>query len=147
MAHSHYMNYYLSQAQTGSGMSYYAGAANQRGGGFFGNLISGLFRFVSPLLPTLKQEALRAGSHVLADVASGSQSLGTSIKKHASEAGQNVIKRTADRLQGNGIKRGRLTRRAQSTRGRRPTHIASNRGRRPARTASSKQFTAADIYG
>ena len=146
MAHSHYMNYYLSQAQTGSGMSYYAGAANQRGGGFFGNLISGLFRFVSPLLPTLGREALRAGSHVLADVASGSH-LGTSVKRHASEAGQNVLNKTVDRLRGNGIKRGRLNRRAQSTRGRRPTHTTSTRGRRPARTAPSKQFTAADIYG
>ena len=137
MAHSHYMNYYLSQAQTGSGMAYYAGAANQRGGGFFGNLISGLFRFVSPLLPTLKQEALRAGSHVLADVASGSQSLGTSIKRHASEAGQNVIKKTADHLRGNGIKRKKTARRAQSTRGRRPART----------TAPRKRFTNSDIFG
>jgi hypothetical protein len=133
-SHSHYMDYYLSQAQTGSGIAYYAGSANQRGGGFFGNLMSGLFRFVSPLLPTLGREALRAGSHVLADVASGSKPL-DSMKRHASEAGQNVLNRAVDHLRGNGIKRKRGGAESQL-----------KRGRPPARTTAPR-FTEQDIFG
>lgn len=114
-SHDKYMDYYLRQAQTGGGMHYYVGGSNQRGGGFLGNLLSGLFRFVSPLLPSLGREALRAGSHVLSDVAAGSQPL-NSMKRHASEAGQNFLNMAAEKLRGNGIKRRKMTAVLQSKR-------------------------------
>ena len=119
-------------------MGYYAGAAHQRGSGFFGNLLSGLFRFVSPLLPSLGREALRAGGHVLSDVASGSDSLKSSVTRHASEAGQNLLNRAVDKLQGRGIKRKRLTHAAHSHRGSRSGRVAPKR---------TKRYTASDIFG
>ena len=137
-SHNHYLNYYLHQAQTGGSMGYYAGAAHQRGTVFFGNLLSGLFRFVSPLLPSLGREALRAGGHVLSDVASGSDSLKSSVTRHASEAGQNLLNRAVDKLQGRGIKRKRLTHAAHSHRGSRSGRVAPKR---------TKRYTASDIFG
>lgn len=132
------MNYYLQQAQTGGGMGYYAGSAHQRGSGFFGNLLSGLFRFVSPLLPTLGREALKAGGNVLADVVSGSQPLGSSVRRHASDATQKLLNFAADGLKGKGIKRKRLSQTVHSRHGSQSTRVAAKR---------AKKFSSSDIFG
>lgn len=72
--------------------------------------------FLSRGARTVSQEAMRAGSHILADVASGSQSLKSSLKRHATEAGGNIMARVASGMQGNGIKRAKLARGVQSGR-------------------------------
>ncbi|KAK3911215.1 LOW QUALITY PROTEIN: 4-alpha-glucanotransferase DPE2 [Frankliniella fusca] len=100
---SHIEEYYVQQAQTGSGMGYFAGSSTQKGAGI-GSLLGGLFRSIFPILETRCQcgrEALRAGSHILADAASGDVPLNTSLKQHLSEAGRNLV----SRMSGNGIKR------------------------------------------
>jgi len=117
---SHITQYYVVQAQTGSGLPYFAGSSSQRGYGL-GSFLGGLFRtvvmpFLSRGARTVGQEALRAGSHILADVASGSQPLKTSLKRHAAEAGGNIITRITSGMQGNGIKRAKLARGVQSGR-------------------------------
>lgn len=112
--------YYLAQAQTGSGMTYFAGSSSQKGYGL-GSYLGGLFRSV--ILPFLSrgaravgQEAMRAGSHILADAASGSQPFKTSVKRHASAAGENLMNKMASGMNGNGIKRAKLVRGIQSGR-------------------------------
>lgn len=115
---SHYTNYYVNQA--GSGMShFYSGLPYQKGYGL-GSFLGGLFRTVFPLFKSGAQavgrEALRAGSHVLTDMATGSDSLSTSLKRHAGEAGSNLassLKRKAEAMQGTGIKRPKLMPSAQ----------------------------------
>lgn len=117
---SHITQYYVAQAQTGAGMPYFAGASTQRGYGL-GSFLGGLFRSV--VLPSLSrgartvgQEALRAGSHILADVASGAQPFKSSLKRHATEAGENLVSRISSDMRGNGIKRAKPTRRVHSGR-------------------------------
>ncbi|KAK3915988.1 1-deoxypentalenic acid 11-beta-hydroxylase [Frankliniella fusca] len=108
------IQYYVNQAGSGVG-NFYAGAPYQKGysiGGFLG----GLFRTVLPFLTrgakVVGQEALRAGSHILADAAAG-ESIGSSAKRHAAEASDNLLKKLAGTLQGKGIKRRRATKRLQ----------------------------------
>ncbi|KAK3921623.1 LOW QUALITY PROTEIN: hypothetical protein KUF71_010795 [Frankliniella fusca] len=90
---SHIEEYYVQQAQTGSGMGYFAGSSTQKGAGI-GSLLGGLFRSIFPFLKqgasVVGREALRAGSHILADAASGDVPLNTSLKQHLSEAGRNL---------------------------------------------------------
>lgn len=125
---SHITDYYVAQAQTGSGMPFFAGASSQKGYGL-GSFLGGLFRnvvmpFLSRGARTVGQEALRAGSHVLADMASNSQPLKASLKRHASEAGSNLLSRLSKDMQGgNGIKREKLVRGVHSGRVARRRHI------------------------
>ena len=124
---AHYTEYYVRQAQTGNGMHFYAGSASQRGYGL-GSLLGGLFRnIVLPLFSsgakTVGQEALRAGSHILADVASGEVPFGLSMQRHVSQAGENLLNKAADKMKGKGIKRRAPQRGAQSGRVKRPTYI------------------------
>lgn len=114
---AHITQYYVSQAQSGGGMPYFVGSSSQRGAGL-GSFLGGLMRsvvlpFLSRGARTVGQEALRAGSHILADVASGNQPLKNSLKRHALEAGGNIISRIQ---QGNGIKRAKRIRNVQSGR-------------------------------
>jgi len=113
---AHITEYYVKQAQTGSGMNYYAGASTQKGAGI-GSFLGGLFRNIFPFLKdgasAVGREALRAGSHILADVATGGVPLKNSVKQHFSEAGKNLV----NKMRGRGIKRGRARGRTQSARG------------------------------
>lgn len=116
---SHITNYYVSQAQTGSGLPFFAGSSSQRGYGL-GSFLGGLFRnvvmpFLSRSARSIGLEAARAGSHILADAASGS-SIRDSMKRHASEAGTNIISKITSGMQGNGIKRSKITAGVQSGR-------------------------------
>lgn len=117
---SAYTAYYVNQAQTGQGMGYFAGLPSQKGYGI-GSFLGGLFRTAFPFLKRgaqyLSKEALRAGSHVLADVAAG-EPVKRSLKRHAGQAGRNIMVKTADTLRGNGIKRQKLKATRQSRRGR-----------------------------
>lgn len=111
---SHIAEYYVKQAQTGSGMGYFAGSSTQKGAGI-GSLLGGLFRSIFPFLKqgaaTVGREALRAGSHILADAATGGVPLSTSVKDHFSQAGRNLM----NKMHGRGIKRGRSKRKLQSS--------------------------------
>lgn len=117
---SHYSQYFIHQAQTGSGMGYYSGMHSQRGHGL-GSFLGGLFRTVLPLLKTgarvLGNEALKAGAGFLGDMATHADPM-DSFKQRAAELGGNFVNRMAQG--GNGIKRlpgrksvqsGRVTRR------------------------------------
>lgn len=112
---SHIAEYYVNQAQTGSGMGYFAGSSTQKGAGI-GSLLGGLFRSIFPVLKqgvsSVGREALRAGSHILADVASGEVPLDASVKQHFSEAGRNLM----NKMRGRGIKRDRAKALTQSLR-------------------------------
>ena len=99
-------DYYVRQAQTGSGMSYFAGSSSQKGAGI-GSFLGGLFRSIFPIVKqgaeVVGREALRAGSHILADVVSGEVPLKNSVRQHFGQVGKNL----ASRMSGNGIKRKR----------------------------------------
>lgn len=115
--------YYLNQAGGGGAGHYYAGSAYQKGYGI-GSWLGGLFRTILPLLRSgataVGKEAVRAGSHVLADVAGG-ESLRTSARKHIAQAGDNLsgsLKRKADTMSGAGrIKRRKTVRQTHSAKG------------------------------
>lgn len=107
--------YYVRQAQTGSGMNYFAGSQTQKGSGI-GSFLGGLFRCILPFLSTgaseIGREAMRAGSHILADAVSGEVPLKTSVRQHFGQAGHNL----ANKMKGQGIKRRKSKTRSQSTR-------------------------------
>ena len=90
--------YYLRQA--GGGGQYYAGATFQKGHGI-GSWLGGLFRTVLPLLKSgaavVGKEAARAGSHILADVASG-DNFKESALRHGGEAVQNLKRKAASTM-------------------------------------------------
>lgn len=117
--HNQLVHYYVNQAGSGAGQ-FYSGSSFQKGYGI-GGFLGGLFRnIVLPLFSrgakAVGREALRAGSHVLADVASGEQSLQNSVQRHASEAGNNLMKKLSQKMAGSGIKRKRLHSAAHSKR-------------------------------
>lgn len=100
-------NYYVTQA---GGGQFYVGLSHQKGYGI-GSWLGGLFRSVFPLLRSgataVGKEAIRAGGHILADVARG-QNLKSSAKAHAREAVTNLKRRATAVMQGRGsIKRRR----------------------------------------
>lgn len=112
----HLTEYYLAQA--GGGMNFYSGSAHQKGYGI-GSWLGGLFRTVIPFLRSgaavVGREAARAGSHVLADVASG-DNFADSFRSHAKQAVTNLKRKAAAEMSGNGIKRRKTRKRGQSTR-------------------------------
>ena len=118
---AHIAEYYVKQAQTGSGMNYFAGSSSQKGAGI-GSVLAGLFRNIFPFLKegaaSVGREALRAGSHILADAATGGVPLKNSVRQHFSEAGRNLV----NKMRGNGIKCCKRKKRAQSARGARAGH-------------------------
>lgn len=137
---SPYANYYIRQAQTGAGMTYFAGLPSQRGHGL-GSFLSGMWRsIVLPLLSksavAVGREALGAGSHILEDVASG-RNFGSSAKQHFANAGQNLATKLSEKMKGNGIKRvkaGRVSQSGRNTRG------------RQSRATLKKQLLATNIF-
>ncbi|KAE8738151.1 hypothetical protein FOCC_FOCC016377 [Frankliniella occidentalis] len=130
--------YYLRQAQTGSGLPYYSGISGQRGHGF-GSFLGGLFRTIVPLFTSgakmLGSEALRAGTGVLADMAAGQNPV-ESLKRRGAAAGHSLVDRLSGGMQGNGIKRARGRRSVQSGR------VA----RRGNTRAAPKRSTLRDIF-
>jgi hypothetical protein len=61
-------DYYINQA--GGGMPIFAGSRNQAGHGF-GSVMGGLFRSALPMLKRIGGQALRTGTQILGDMASG----------------------------------------------------------------------------
>ena len=118
--------YYVNQAQTGSGMNYFAGAQNQKGAGI-GSFLGGLFRCILPFVKqgagAVGREAMRAGSHILADAVSGEVPLKNSVQQHFRQAGRNL----ANRMSGQGIKRRKSKAKSQSSRGVRTGRSANKR--------------------
>jgi hypothetical protein len=104
--------YYVTQA---GGGQFYAGTPHQKGYGL-GSWLGGLFRTVLPLFKTgalaVGREAARAGSHVLADVATG-QNFKGSVNKHMEEAAGNLStslkRKLEDTMQGSGAIKRRKT--------------------------------------
>lgn len=138
---SHYSQYFIHQAQTGSGMGYYSGLHSQRGHGL-GSFLGGLFRSVLPLLKTgarvLGNEALKAGAGFLGDMATHADPM-DSFKQRAAELGGNFVNRMAQG--GNGIKRLSSMRSVQSGR-------VTRRTSTPRRTAPQKKSAfLRDIFG
>lgn len=123
---SHITEYYVKQAQSGSGMGYFAGSSSQKGAGI-GSFLGGLFRNIFPFLKqgaaTVGREALRAGNHILADVVSGEVPLNSSVKQHLAQAGQNLV----NKMRGKGIKRGRAKGKTQSSRSSGPRQTRKKR--------------------
>lgn len=126
MARNQIEDYYLNQA--GSGVGFYAGASHQKGYGI-GGFLGGLFRNILPFLKSgakaVGREALRAGSHVLSDVASGETPLKESLKRHAHEAQENLMQKLSTKMSGSGIKRKRLAIDHQSIRHKRRRNISA----------------------
>jgi len=122
---SHVTKYYINQA--GNGISnYFSGSNFQRGYGSLkghglGGFLGGLFRTILPFLKSgaaaVGREALRTGSHILADAASGEVPLAASVQNHTKEATSNLMQKLNAKLSGTGIKRKRRARKAQSKRG------------------------------
>lgn len=117
---NHITHYYVTQAGGGFG-HFYAGAPYQKGHGI-GSWLGGLFRTVLPILKSgaaaVGKEAARAGSHILADVASG-QNFKGSAQKHMEEAASNLIQKVKNKtenvMRGSGsIKRARRGRTSHS---------------------------------
>ena len=104
--------YYVTQA---GGGHFYAGSSYQKGYGI-GSWLGGLFRSVLPILRSgaiaVGREAARAGSHVLADVATG-ENVRESVRKHAGEVATNLtgqMKRKLESMEGSGaIKRRKIS--------------------------------------
>jgi hypothetical protein len=101
MSNKHlYARYYGSQV--GSGIAPYAGLSRVSGHGF-GSMLANVWRFLSPIiapsLQIIKKEAVDSGLKILHDL-SANRPLKTSVKKHLSNAGKNVIETSLKRLQG-----------------------------------------------
>ena len=81
-----YEDYYLNQC--GHGLPVFYGTRMQRGHGI-GNIFSGLFRSIFPMLkrvePVIGKKALQTGIDIVSDVAAG-QSLKESAKSRVSDA-------------------------------------------------------------
>lgn len=106
-------HHYVTQAGGGFGQ-FYAGSSYQKGHGI-GSWLGGLFRTILPVLRSgasaVGKEAARAGSAVLADVASG-QNFRGSVNKRVGEAAGNLAnqaKRKADSMAGSGAIKRRKT--------------------------------------
>ena len=109
-----YDNYF--KTQVGSGLPVFIG----RGG--LGNVLSGLFRSVIPIMKrggkALLKEGVRTGLGVAQDVLDGSN-FKTAVKRRASQAGKRVLNRTANALTGSTSPGEPATKRInRSTRGR-----------------------------
>lgn len=127
---SNIVKYYVNQAGNGAGY-YYAGSSYQKGysiGGFLG----GLFRTILPFLRSgaaaVGREALRASSHILADATDTKQPIRESVRRHATEAKDNLIKQLAKKMTGSGIKRKRIGPLTQTKRNGGAAHIKKKRG-------------------
>lgn len=129
---SHYHDYYVTQAQTGSGMAYFAGLQSQRGHGL-GSFLGGLWRAVVPLLgkaaAAVGREALGAGTNFLSDVAFNRDAPTSSARRHFANAASNLGNTLAEKMRGNGIKRGRVQHVNQLTRGSRGRNITTKKAR------------------
>lgn len=114
--HNNVVKYYVNQAGNGLG-HYYVGSSHQKGYGL-GGFLGGLFRTILPFLKSgaaaVGREALRTGSHILADAASGGIPLSSSVQRHTEEAGGNLMRKLSAKLSGNGIKRRRTASKRQS---------------------------------
>jgi hypothetical protein len=63
-----YRDYYVNQA--GTGLPVFTGSRGQRGHGI-GSVLGGLFRSALPMLKRVGKQAIRTGSKIVSDIASG----------------------------------------------------------------------------
>ena len=122
------LQYYSCQVGGGGGVkNVFTGARNQRGRGV-GGWLGGLFRYIIPYVKsgvkTVGKETLRAGMHILQDVADGNASFSDSLRTRAKETGKTLRKKAADKLtrimQGSGYIKRQGPRKRQSRRKRLP---------------------------
>lgn len=103
--HDVYAEYYLNQAGSGFG-NIYAGPSYQRGYGV-GSFLGGLFRTVYPLLKkgtiALGSELLKTGASCITDM-SRNEEPQVVFKKRGKEIVQNLSRRAADQMFGDGYK-------------------------------------------
>lgn len=110
-------HFFDQDGQFGAGYSFFEGAPYQRGYGLhgkgMGNVLAGLWRFISPALRNLGRdagkEALVAGSRVLSDLSSGTE-LGESLRENVRAGAKNVLSKQVARYPQTGT--GRRKRRA-----------------------------------
>lgn len=127
MSNKHiYARYYGNQV--GSGIAPYSGLSRVSGHGF-GSMLANVWRFLSPIvapsLQIMKKEALNSGINILNDL-SLDRPVKTSVKKHLSTAGKNIIETSLKRLQGGKV----------------PAHIR----RKPVKKKQSKPKPRKDIF-
>lgn len=116
-----YTNYYLNQAD--GSFSLYNGSAYQRGHGGIGSFLSGLFRFVLPMLKKggeqIAKEVVRTSFNVVQDM-EGDTDFKTSLRRRGLEGIQNLQTRALEAMNGSGLYK--RTRKRRAT-----THSGSNR--------------------
>lgn len=102
---SPYVEYYLNQA--GSGFSTFEGVKYQKGGSFFGRLLSGA---ILPALRYLGKKALGTGIEIGTDVLMGKKDFKSAAKDRGKRAVKNIAENALDRAKlyvqtGKGFKR------------------------------------------
>jgi len=138
--------YYLSQL--GSGSEIYSGQLYQKGYGV-GNWLSGLYRFVVPLMRragvAVGRELANTSKNVMDDM-DNNVSFKTALKTRGTEAAQNLKRKAIAKMRGEGYKKARLSSSRQLSF--RPLVVRPSRGatrtikRKPvARKASKKRST------
>lgn len=141
--HDIYTEYYLNQA--GSGFSnIYAGPSYQRGYGI-GSFLGGLFRSVYPILKkgtvALGSELLKTGASCISDM-SRSEDPQEVFKRRGKEVVQNLSRRAADHMFGNGYKNtlAGVKRRQSSkvTKGVKKRKVAAKTTKKPPRKTKTK---------
>ena len=113
-----YSDYYLTQAGSGIGQVY-SGTNFQKGHGI-GSFLSSIFRSIVPLFKSgaraVGKEMLRTGGNIMHDIAMDT-SPRESMKRRFGEAGDNIknkLNNKLDVLVGQGYKKRKITRKAQS---------------------------------
>lgn len=100
-----YTDYYLRQAGSGFG-AIYSGPLYQRGRGI-GSFLSGLFRFVLPILKrgsvAAGKELFSAGAHFIDDI-NNKRPFKESLKERASEVITNLKRKATASMSGSGYK-------------------------------------------
>lgn len=112
--------YYCMQAGSGgSSGNYFRGVRYQRGSGFFGDIFRSAFPLMIKAGKYFGKKLLRAGGHVMSDIASGS-SLKDSARARFQETSKDIKDDLFEKLQkqqggGGGIKKRRRKKSLQST--------------------------------
>ena len=122
---SPFHQYYLRQAQHGSGLPHFHGLSVQRGSGL-GNILNAGLRMILPGIKSVGKAVLKqgvsTGANILGDVLGG-ESVKTSARRRATEGGQMLMNRALARA---GLVGGRSA--TQSTRRKRRRGVGANRG-------------------
>lgn len=129
-----YLDYYNQQVGGGGVKHYFTGSRSQRGRGV-GGWLGGLFRHIIPYVKSgakaIGKEALKAGMHVLQDVAGGKSTFSEAMRRRAHESRSTLQKKAAEKLgemmSGSGYKPPRSRRKRQSVKKHAPTRTGKNK--------------------